>query len=800
MDNKSPFDNNYEEEKELLPLIKLCLHYLRHNWGWFVLSAFVAIVLGFVFLQTRPTVFQRQAVMLIEDAGGGESSLPLQRSRRNSGMNTLLELNGVSVGDNLKNEIFIIGSRRLMLSVVDKLNLTVDYSTDESLHRTPLYQDESPVKAIFAKPTRMKAYSMTLHKTGSQTAHISNFTDSKGNKLPDMNIKLGESVKTAAGPLTIVPTKSWNKWEEEPIYISYMSRENAAHLYLGKMSVGEYDKETSLVVMTCNDAHIKRADDVLTTLYETYKEDVVENKNRVALNTGKFIDERIALIGTELSHVESELAQFKRNNQIIDFTQAAGVILNETSKARDLSIQLETELNVARYLADYVKNQTTPNDLIPAINLAGASWDGQITEYNKLMNERTALAANTSEQNEVVRTLDKQLAAARSAISRSIATHINGLTLQLQQARRSEGTLEGKITGAPDQEKEGISIKRQQSLKEALYTYLLNKREEVALQQAISEANVRLVEGPLGNTIVAPRRVFIMAVCLMLGLLLPAVILWIIHLFDVAVHSRRDIEEATSIPLLGEVPHMDNGNDTALITQLSSDNPVVEAFRIMRFNLSFIQKNPKVFLCTSTTPGQGKSFVARNFAIILSMAKKRIVVIDADIRKRTLSHKFGHRAGLTTYLADSFTSIADIVVTDGIAQGVDFIPAGSIPPNPSELLMSDRMDKLVNELKETYDYVIFDSTPMFAVADASIVSRHVDATLYVMRAGVQEKAFLPELERLFQAGRFKGLVAVLNDISERDSAHTNSYGYGYGYGYGNSNTGRSHKRRRIFSR
>lgn len=311
----------------------------------------------------------------------------------------------------------------------------------------------------------------------------------------------------------------------------------------------------------------------------------------------------------------------------------------------------------------------------------------------------------------------------------------------------------------------------------------------MALQQAINEANVRLVEGPIGNKQVSPRSLIIVFIGFIIGLFIPAFILWIRFKLDVNVRGRKDIEDATSIPILGEVPRFKNSknDDRSLITDIESDAPVVEAFRILRFSLGYMRHDTQVMMTTSTTPGQGKSFVSRNMAAILAMAGKRVILVDADIRKGTLSHTFGHTFGLTTYLSDDHCSLDDIIRPDGLVEGVDFIPAGHQPPNPSELLMSDRLDHLVEELRKRYDYVIIDTTPMFSVADANLVARVTNTTLFVIRVGMQNRDILPNLERLYQEDRFKNLCIVLNDVDPEDPYKSSGYGYGYGYGYGAQN-------------
>lgn len=790
------------EEVQLVPLMRLCLEEFKTHWWWFLLSALLCVSCGWYYQQKQQRIFQRQAVMLIEDAdassvGGGAST---SRSSKRNAMNTLLELNGVSVGDNLKNEIFILSSKRLMLRVVEKLHLDIDYTIEAGLHIKSLYGDkELPFEVLFQSKCKGKALqTFKVTKKDANTVTLKGLHDKEGNELPDKDVQLGQMVQTPYGQLCVVRGQQFGAWTDETITVSRMSIKNAATRFIGELAVSEYDKETSLIVLNCSDNNVERADHILACLYDTYKEDVVDNKNRVAQNTARFIDERIQIIGRELSSVENQLASFKKRNKLVDFTQSSQIVLNATNDARQQSLQLETQLNVARYLSDYLHSHSNNHDLIPALNMQDASFNTQIGKYNDVMNQRNQMVANSSDKQAIVAELDRQLAQMRQTIASSLKSYVNSIELRLRDAQANESALTGQVSGAPDQEKKGLDIQRQQSLKEALYTYLLNKREEVALQQAINEANVRLVEGPIGGEApIKPKSAMIMLVALIIGLAIPTAILWIKRMLDVTVHGRKDIEEATTIPVLGEVPiDKDFNGDNTLISSLASDSPMVEAFRILRFALGYMRQNPKVLVSTSTTPGQGKSFVTRNMAIILAMAGKKVVVIDADIRKRTLSAAFRHTIGLTAYLSDDYTQVGDIIKKDGISKGVDFIPAGHMPPNPSELLMSNRLDELVKHLRSEYDYVLFDTTPMLSVADANIVNRVADSTIFVIRVGVQERAFLPELEHMYQDRRFKSLSIVLNGVDPERGYH----GYGYGYGYAYDKRSKSKKVKGLINR
>ena len=781
------------EETELLPLIKLCcLQALRH-WWWFALSVALCMAAGWWHQQRQPRIYQRQSVMLIEDADVQSMS---GRGIKSSGINSLMQLNGVSVGDNLKNEIFILTSQRLMARVVDRLGLTTDYTTTAALHTVPLYGRQRPFEVVFHNAVGRHGTTFTVEKTGDGTVRISSLRDARGTELPDVEARLGQTVSTPAGPLTVVRAEGFAKCPKgTKVSVRRMTLSEATDAYTPRISASEYDKETSLIVINCRDMSVERADDVLRTLFDVYREDVVDNKNRVAQSTADFIDKRIGLIGAELGNVESRLADFKRRNQIVDYESAAQAMTSQTLSARQTSLQAETQLNVARYLADYLADHANDHDLIPSLSVGDASFSTQVNQYNDLMSQRNRTVDNTSEQHAVVRELDRQLAQMRQAVAASLRSYIGTLQLRLNDARANEGQLQARVASAPEQEKQGLDIKRQQTLKESLYNYLLQKREEVALQQAINEANVRIVEGPVGgNGPVSPRTQVVMLVSLALGIAIPAALIWLLMTLDVAVRGRDDVEAATTAPILGDVPHLRlRSGQQPRIDTLASDAPLVEAFRMLRYNMGFMRHRRQVVMATSTTPGQGKTFVTANMALIHAMAGKRVLLIDADVRKHTLSHGI-HTPGLTSWLSDPLTTIDDILLHDGYAPGVDIIPGGPVPPNPAELLMSPRLEELLEKLREAYDFIFVDTTPVCSVADAAIVNRVADMTLFIVRVGVQERQFLPQLEAMRRDGRLRELAIVLNDSDINLARYGNSYGY-CGYGYGRAEKKRPRLRR-----
>ncbi len=757
---------------------------VRRFWYWFLLSSIIGLGVAFIYQQSRNREYSGQAVILIENSNNEQAGS--LRSGRRSGMNALMQLNGINVGDNLQNEVFILSSLRLMKNVVGTLKLDVDYTMRQGLHQVALYRNR-PFTVHFDKPSeRYARMKVTVGEGGTFT-----LTDFEGVKETEgrapITVRAGQAVTTPLGRLTITPDPGFDRFPKgEEVTVHHYSPEVAAHIYRSRLSASEYSKESSLITLTLTDINRERAEDILYEVTNVYKADIVDNKNRVAQRTADFIDERIKLISKELSQVEGRLSSFKQSNNIVDVAGTASTMTQQSLAAGQQVRQLSTELSVAQNLADFLRSTHGAKEVIPVVsNFGNSAVAAQIAEFNRLVMTRNRYADNSSAETPVVRDLDRQLESLRSAINSSLQNHVRGIEIQLRAAQGNEARFNSMASGVPVKEREVVDITRQQNLKEALYTYLLNRREEVALQLAIEEANVRLVENPIvSESPIRPRRMMILGIGLLLGLLFPAAVIWVLRYLDNTISSRQDIEEHTAIPVLGELPHIERTSDDTLVFGPGNapNSPAAEAFRLLRYGLHFMSRTAKVFLVTSSSPGHGKSFVSRNLAASLALTGKRVILVDADIRVHNLSTNFAGRQalGLTEYLVGDHDRLSEIVMRDGVLPGVDFLPAGIVPPNVTELLMSDRLDRLAQELREHYDYVLFDTTPCFSVADAGIVSRVADVSIMVMRVGVQPKAGLRSITELHRSRKIGNICAIVNDCDMKARA----YGYGYGYGYG----------------
>ncbi len=797
MDNTTNQNLKQGQVNDDMLSLREILDMVLSNWKWFLLSAVVCLAIARIYLATKPNIYQRQAVMLVKDDASGTG-------RRSAvGTDALMQLNGVMAGSSVKNEVYILRSHMLMKEVVRKLHLDVLYTQKHRLQDVSLY-DVRPFSIQFQESEdSVKVASFNVEVLNKRECKISGVQTRDGELDYEKTIRFGQMVKTPVGQLIIVPMPEYlDKFMGKTILVTHLDIERAANMVGGRISAGEVDRESTLVRIVCTDTNIQRADDILAALLEAYKRSIIQDKNLLAQSTADFIDERIKIISKDLSRVEGDMASFKQRNNLVDLSQNAQTYLAQSNTARQRTIQLQAQQASISYLLNHLRSSSQGNSLIPMLGgLTDAGVQSQIQRYNDLMLERNHLVENSGEGSSSIKEMDANLRQMKQAVIASVQGYKASVDLQTRQAQHEEQNLQGNLASVPQKEKEIIDIQRQQSIKETLYTYLLNKREETALQLAIQEANIRVVEQPFGSlNPIAPRRMVINCAALLIGLLLPFVVLYLMNLLNMGVRGRKDIEQFTSIPVIGEIPRVkhESKDDTNVVVDNESNDAVSEAFRMLRFNLTFVNKDARVMMFTSTMPGEGKTFVSRNFAYTLSLMGKRVILVDADIRKRTQSSLYGatRKAGLTSYLSGSVENIEDMIIKGSEKNNVDVLPAGILPPNPAELLMSERLETLVNELKKTYDYIVIDNVPAQVVADAGIVNRVADCTIYVVRSGKLDRRYLPELERLYQEKKFNNLCVLINDskIEKRRYGYGYGYGYGrYGYGYGNEKKGKKSK-------
>ena len=751
------------------------LVYFASRWKWFLVSVIVFGGLAWLHYARSPRVYFRSATVIIKDPSNKTSTAGLDRYDN--------FINKVNVA----NEILQFRSKRLMREVVLRVHADVSYRCKDGLHYDELYT-QAPVSVSFHDMLPEQSMSLTVTPADSVSVMVSGL-DGKGEPR---RVRLNDTVSVAQGSLVVSPTNYYSpKWKNVPVQVTKMPLESMVNYYRGAVGIRQEEEESSILTLSLKDSSPARAEDVLNMLIAVYNEEAIRDKNQVAVNTANFINERLIIIEGELGGVESDLESFKRENRIVDIGSTAGMYMSESQKYNADALELETQLRLAAYIKDYLTDPKKETDLIPSnTGIGDQNIEGQISLYNAAKLKRDRLIDDSSERNPVVEELNNSLRAMKQNIIRAVDNMIVSLKVKRDDAQSREERAQQRVTSIPSKERRMLSIERQQKIKEALYLFLLNRREENALSQAMADNNARVIDSADGSDApIAPQRNRILLLGLLVGLAVPAVACLAIMFMDTRVRNRKDIEGAVNVPFLGEIPldrNVQKQKNAKAVVSEHGDDMVSESFRILRTNLTFMARKDKgvqVITFTSFNEGAGKTFVSRNLAMSLSYAKKRVVLVDLDIRKATLSHHFHtHSAGVTNYLADPAVTVDDIVRTQ---ERFDIIGAGMSAPNPAELLMDRRLDELMAELRKRYDYVIADNVPVGIIADAAIANRVADMTVFVVRAGKLDRRQLPDLEKLYQDRKLNNMALVLNGVDPKRPGCGYGYGYGYGhYGYG----------------
>ena len=529
----------------------------------------------------------------------------------------------------------------------------------------------------------------------------------------------------------------------------------------------------------------------------------------MARSTEAFIADRVEALSKDLSGVDSQVAALKVNAAGSTIYADPTNVVRSASDAAEVGVQVA----LARNVYDYIGKMSS-TDLIPGnTGIANSGVEGQIAQYNEMMLRYQKIASTSSSENPVMVDMSNQLTSMKGNIMRGLSNYINSLQMKQAQARSQQSMATGSIVAVPSQEKAITEVTRQQKIKEQLYLYLLNKREENALQLAITEPNAKIIESASGSSApISPIPSRIMMMGLLLGLLLPALILYALFWYyslDNRIHTRHDIEEMVDIPIIGELPRkkQHQADQEIVVTETGHDR-ITEAFRIIRSNLDFMlmgreggeEQKGVAIQFTSTMSGEGKSFVAVNMALSLAHTGKKVIAVDLDLRKGRFSEYAGIDSvsnGASAYLSGKLSDLNQVVNKGVLGNAnLDMIAVGAIPPNPTNLLMSDNFKRMIDDLKNSYDYVILDTVPYNIIADAGLINRYVDLTIYVIRDGKVDKRYLEDIDKMNRAKKIKNLTILINDINIEGKHYGygaygsygyggyGNYGYGYGYGYG----------------
>ncbi len=781
---------------DLKDFLWLCLH----KWLWFVVSILIAVGIACFYILSTPKVYQRSATMLIKEDSKSSSIA--------GDMANVFSEMGLNAGrSNIYNEVEILKVPATILEVVKRLSLDVNYLENGQFHKNTLYGEELPVKVIFHDLKDEETASLTLTINGDSTVILSNFKSRVSSDSADdaLTVSLNSVTSTPLGKVTVIPTMGYSKHNAhigKNIAVVRTNLYRTTDDVRKKLTVAVNSDKSTIINISYNDVHPQRATDIITTLIAVYKENWMEDKNQMTLATSNFINERLATIERELGGVDEEISSYKSNHLLPDIEMASNLYLTQSGETNSQLLKLNTQRSMAQYILETLTKNSNSNQLLPANSgIESQSIEAQIAEYNKQQLQRNSIVANSSETNPLVVDYDQNLVALRKAIIESVNNHLVTLNTQIASLKQYEKKTNAQIASNPDQAKFLQSVGREQKVKEALYLFLLQKREENELSKAFTAYNTRIISAPMGKlTPVKPVKRNIFLAAIVLGLLLPIVVLFIHETFNTRIRSRKDIE-GLKMPFLGEIPLMpskrkkfkwvkqkkSNTVETPpVVVKAGSRNIINEAFRVLRTNLEFIMGNnnqANVFAVTSFNPNSGKSFVTANIATSFAIRGSRVLVIDGDMRHASTSAYISSpKLGLSDYLNGSVNNLEQVIYMRGARNLLGVIPVGTIPPNPTELLLHSRLEELIMWARTNYDYVFIDCPPIEIVADAQIINQFADRTLFVVRSGLFEKSMLPELQKIYSEKHYKNMALILNG-TENDSAR---YGYGYrnGYSYG----------------
>ena len=794
-----------ETEDEKIDIQQLLFKYIIH-WPWFVGAVLVCLIGAWIYLRMATPVYNISATVLIKDdkKGGNTGSMVGLEELGLSGL--------ISSSHNIDNELEVLRSKTLVKEVINLLNLYVSYTDEDGFPSKNMYKT-SPVLVSLTpqeaeKLTDPMVVEMALYGEGGLEVNVT-VGDKEYQKLFE---KLPAVFPMDEGTLAFFQSPDSLSLKKDTMEASSNIRHitakikspmKVARAYCENLKIEPTSKTTSVAVISLKNSSLQRGQDFINQLLEMYNRNTNNDKNEIAQKTAEFIDERINIISKELGSTEANLENFKRNAGITDLTSEAQIALTGNAEYEKKRVENRTQISLIEDLRKYIRGNEY--EVLPGnIGLQDPGLVATIERYNEMLVERKRLLRTSTENNPTIINLDTSIRAMKSNVQATLDGSLKGLLITKADLEREASRFSRRISDAPGQERQFVSIARQQEIKAGLYLMLLQKREENAIALAATANNAKIIDEAIADDIpVSPKRRMIYLIALVLGIGIPVGIIYLIGLTKFKLEGRADVEKLTTIPIVGDIPLTDEKNekDGSIAVFENQNNLMSETFRNIRTNLQFmLQNDKKVILVTSTVSGEGKSFISANLAISLSLLGKKVVIVGLDIRKPGLNKVFRlstKEKGITLYLANPETDLMSLVQPSDINQNLYILPGGTVPPNPTELLARDGLDKAIEILKKSFDYVVLDTAPVGMVTDTLLIGRVADLSVYVCRADYTHKVEYTLINELAEEKKLPNLCTVINgvDLKRRKYGYYYGYGkygkyygygkrYGYGYGYG----------------
>lgn len=794
-----------QEEKSAIDF-QLIYTNLILNWKWFVLSLIVCLGLGYLYLRYATPAYQASTKVLIKDDDDSKRRGSLGSSMIQSAAN----LGFMSNSNGIDNEIEILSAHDLAQLAVLDMKIYVNYY-HKSAFKDPLVYKEQEVSVDLDLPHLKKLNApikLSIEKEGTKylvkgTYHlpIDAFSfEKEASEFEKTFDRLPATISTRVGMLTFTPSKIYKLEDGEVLKAVIVSPEMAAEQYTKNLTVSQTSKTTTIAELVLNDENPQRALDYLNTLLKVYNRQANEDKNEIAYRTEQFINNRLQKINAELGNTEGQLESYKKRNKVIEMKlNATATIANSDTYAQKLQ-DANTQVELLNELGKYMNEPGNKYQPIPSnVGLTDESSTELINQYNKIALDRNNALHAASETSPTVTPLTAQLDALTTSIKRAMRQAKLGMEIQRNSIAKQAAEYAGQIGNSPEQERVLTQIGRQQEVKSGLYLMLLEKREENSISLAATADKGKIIDAPSFIGKVSPKSSIIMLIALVLGLAIPAGILFLIEFFKYKIEGHEDVVKLTQIPVIADIPVASDAakkeGKADIVVHQNVNNLMEEIFRGLRTNIQFMLKSDeKVMMFTSSTSGEGKTFVASNIGISLALLGKKVIMVGLDIRKPRLAELFqidNHHNGITNLIVRDHNSWEDIqnqILSSGVNSKLDLLMAGPVPPNPGELVTRASLDDIINQLKQHYDYVILDTAPVGLVNDSLQLGRLADLCVYVCRADYTPKASFGMINGLNAKKKLPNMCLVLNGVDLSKKKHSFYYGVGkYGkYGkYGN---------------
>ncbi len=770
-DNTNPSTQSDEFFIDIPSLVNI----ITGKWYYFLLSVVAFMSIGFAIVYFSPKVYTKTATIYIKSENTGVGSY----FKDISGMKGFAE-------NKTEDEIIILSSRFLMEEVVKRLNLHITYYVDEGLRTAELYE---------ILPFRLTSEDMNTLMPGQVT--VTPLSDTTFSYFEDgqkpQEAYFGEKLALSFGDVVLEPQEFIiNDFIDEDITVNVGSIEWAAVALRGALNVQPVDK-SSVLSLAVSSSRPGKAEDILDTFMDVYNQSSIDDKNKMIDNSNVFIANRLAVVKQELNDIDVKVEDFKRQALATKTTSSTGGLMTAAIELEERQAELDIQISILASLSDFLSDISNRTSLLPYnIGLSDNNLNSQIQTYNDNLLRLKRLIDASSEQNPVVNDMRASLEVLRNSITETVKGIQEMQLVKKRDLDRFANNTSGRMEASPTFEREIQNVMRDQQIKSELYLYLLNKSEENSILRSMTEPSGRILDKASGsNEPVSPKDKVIYLGCFVLGLLFPLVSIILADLLYSKVRGQSDVKRAISAPFLGELPRKSKSQqDKFLIVSSKNNTQLAEAFRILRSNLNFMltpKDTANIIAVTSTQPGEGKTYMSANLSQTLALSNKRVLLIGLDLRRPTLQANFKLKGlpGVSEFLSGQRTDLTNLIHKVGTDVTFDLLPAGLVPPNPAELLISDRYDLLISELKDKYDYIIIDNPPYGIVADAGIANRVADITLYAIRANTLQRRELPSIQAIYQSGKLNNMAVVLLDVDYERLYYSAGYsGSDKTYGYG----------------